>query len=32
MLLEKYKIKKFYTSCGDVSIKCDGENIYFIQN
>lgn len=30
-LLEKYKIKTFYTSSGDISIKSDGENIYFIQ-
>ena len=30
-LLEKYKIKTFYTSNGDISIKSDGENIYFIQ-
>ena len=30
-LLEKYKIKTFYTSSGDISIKRDGENIYFIQ-
>ena len=29
--LEKYKIKTFYTSSGDISIKSDGENIYFIQ-
>lgn len=32
MLLKKYKIKTFYISYADVSIKCDGENIYFIQN
>lgn len=31
-LLDKYKIKTFYTSSGDVSIKSDGENIYFIQS
>ena len=30
-LLDKYKIKTFYTSSGDISIKSDGENIYFIQ-
>ena len=30
-LLEKYKIITFYTSSGDISIKSDGENIYFIQ-
>ncbi|WP_304681452.1 ComEC/Rec2 family competence protein [uncultured Clostridium sp.] len=30
-LLKKYKIKTFYTSSGDIAIKSDGENIYFIQ-
>lgn len=30
-LLEKYKIKIFYTSSGDISVKSDGQNIYFIQ-
>lgn len=30
-LLNKYKIKTFYTSSGNISIKSDGENIYFIQ-
>lgn len=30
-LLNEYKIKTFYTSSGDISIKSDGENIYFIQ-
>lgn len=30
-LLNKYNIKTFYTSSGDISIKSDGENIYFIQ-
>ena len=31
MLLEKYKIKTFYTSYRDVINKCDGENMYFMQ-
>lgn len=31
-LLKKYKIKTFYTSSGDISIKSNGDNIYFIQN
>lgn len=31
-LLNKYKVKTFYTSSGDISIKSDGENIYFMQN
>lgn len=30
-LLNEQKIKTFYTSSGDISIKSDGENIYFIQ-
>ena len=29
--LNEQKIKTFYTSSGDISIKSDGENIYFIQ-
>lgn len=31
-LLEKYNIKTFYTSSGDIIIKSDGEKIYFNQN
>lgn len=30
-LLNEHKVKTFYTSSGDISIKSDGENIYFIQ-
>ena len=30
-LLNDQKIKTFYTSSGDISIKSNGENIYFIQ-